>query len=74
MTKEQVTTASCAFFLVVSNELCRAVVVIGIPYPNANSIELKERIKYAESSSGGKREAGLMLCACFIYVYGRRQM
>ncbi|KAG0148021.1 hypothetical protein CROQUDRAFT_61025 [Cronartium quercuum f. sp. fusiforme G11] len=46
-----------------SNELCRAVLVIGIPYPNANSIELKERIKYAECSSGGKREAGLALYA-----------
>ncbi|KAH9824907.1 hypothetical protein DFH28DRAFT_1091401 [Melampsora americana] len=44
-----------------SNELCRAVIVIGIPYPNANSIELKERIKYAESLSGGKREAGAAL-------------
>ncbi|EGG02802.1 uncharacterized protein MELLADRAFT_38383, partial [Melampsora larici-populina 98AG31] len=44
-----------------SNELCRAVIVIGIPYPNANSIELKERIKYAETLSGGKREAGAAL-------------
>lgn len=41
-----------------SDDLARAVVVIGLPFPNKNSPELQERMRYAnqvESRSGVKR-------------------
>ncbi|KAA1107174.1 ATP-dependent DNA helicase chl1 [Puccinia graminis f. sp. tritici] len=41
-----------------SNNLCRAVIVIGIPYPNSQSVELKERIKYVENLKGAQKDAG----------------
>lgn len=44
-----------------SDDLARAVVVIGLPFANKNSPELQERMRYAnqtESRSGVKRHAG----------------
>ncbi|KAG1776173.1 helicase C-terminal domain-containing protein [Suillus placidus] len=44
-----------------SDDLARAVVVIGLPFANKNSPELQERMRYAnqaESRSGIKRHAG----------------
>lgn len=43
-----------------SNDLCRAVIVIGIPYPNSQSVELKERIKYIQDLKVGtsQKDAG----------------
>ncbi|PLW26224.1 hypothetical protein PCANC_22433 [Puccinia coronata f. sp. avenae] len=41
-----------------SNNLCRAVVVVGIPYPNSQSVELKERIAYVQSLEGAPKDAG----------------
>ncbi|KAJ1512376.1 ATP-dependent DNA helicase chl1 [Coelomomyces lativittatus] len=32
-----------------SDDLARCVVMIGLPYPNASSLELKEKLKYIES-------------------------
>ncbi|KAH8918422.1 DNA repair helicase [Atractiella rhizophila] len=43
-----------------SDDLARTVVVCGIPYPNANSPELNERIKYVNELNGGE-EAGRQL-------------
>ena len=33
-----------------ADDLARAVVVVGLPYPNLASAELKERMKYVSSS------------------------
>ncbi|KNZ60144.1 hypothetical protein VP01_1604g5 [Puccinia sorghi] len=52
---------------VVSNDLCRAVVVIGIPYPNAQSVELKERIKYVHNLAGAPKDAGKTFCRLFFF-------
>jgi chromosome transmission fidelity protein 1 len=44
-----------------SDDLARAVVVIGLPFPNKNSPELQERMRYAnrvESRSGVNRSVG----------------
>ncbi|KAH9440521.1 hypothetical protein MJO29_016345 [Puccinia striiformis f. sp. tritici] len=41
-----------------SNNLCRAVIIIGIPYPNSQSVELKERIKYVQDMKGAHKDAG----------------
>ncbi|KAG2758164.1 DNA repair helicase [Suillus brevipes Sb2] len=44
-----------------SDDLARAVIVIGLPFANKNSPELQERMRYAnqtESRSGVKRHAG----------------
>lgn len=41
--------------------LARAVVMVGLPYPNASSPELKERLKYVSNLSkqkGEKEDAG----------------
>lgn len=40
------------------DDLARAVVMVGLPYPNANSPELKERLKYVSNLSKQKGEAG----------------
>ena len=32
-----------------ADELARAVVLVGIPYPNVSSVELKERMKYVDN-------------------------
>ncbi|POW21764.1 hypothetical protein PSHT_02018, partial [Puccinia striiformis] len=45
-----------------SNNLCRAVIVIGIPYPNSQSVELKERIKYVQDMKGAHKDAGKTFC------------
>jgi chromosome transmission fidelity protein 1 len=53
----------CVFGLPqVSNNLCRAVVVVGIPYPNSQSVELKERIAYVQSLEGAPKDAGRTFC------------
>ena len=41
-----------------ADDLARAVVMVGLPYPNANSPELKERLKYVSSLSKQKGEPG----------------
>ncbi|WAQ92847.1 hypothetical protein PtA15_17A329 [Puccinia triticina] len=41
-----------------ANNLCRAVIVIGIPYPNSQSLELKERVKYVENLKGAQKDSG----------------
>ena len=41
-----------------TDDLARAVVMVGLPYPNASSPELKERLKYASSLSKQKGELG----------------
>jgi len=41
-----------------SDDLARAVVMVGLPYPNASSPELKERLKYVSSLSKQKGEPG----------------
>jgi len=43
------------------DDLARAVVMVGLPYPNASSPELKERLKYVTNLSkqkGGEEDAG----------------
>ncbi|KAI9601952.1 hypothetical protein KEM48_001241 [Puccinia striiformis f. sp. tritici PST-130] len=45
-----------------SNNLCRAVIIIGIPYPNSQSVELKERIKYVQDMKGAHKDAGKTFC------------
>ena len=35
-----------------SDELGRAVIMIGMPYPNLNSPELKEKMTYLDNSVG----------------------
>jgi len=39
-----------------SDDLARAVVMVGLPYPNASSPELKERLKYVSNLSKQKGE------------------
>lgn len=44
-----------------TDNLARAVVIVGLPYPNAGSPELKERLKYVSNLSkqkGEKEDAG----------------
>lgn len=44
-----------------ADDLARAVVMVGLPYPNASSPELKERLKYVSNLSkqkGEKEDAG----------------
>ncbi|GAA6010780.1 hypothetical protein JCM11491_002942 [Sporobolomyces phaffii] len=41
-----------------ADDMARAVVVCGIPYPNAASAELKERMNYLKTTSNGSRTAG----------------
>lgn len=43
-----------------TNDLARAVVMVGLPYPNASSLELKERLKYVsnQSKQRGEKEDG----------------
>jgi chromosome transmission fidelity protein 1 len=44
-----------------TDDLARAVVMVGLPYPNASSPELKERLKYVSNLSkqkGEKEDAG----------------
>jgi len=41
-----------------TDELARAVVMVGLPYPNASSPELKERLKYVSHLSKQKGEMG----------------
>jgi len=41
-----------------TDDLARAVVMIGLPYPNASSPELKERLKYVSNLSKQKGETG----------------
>lgn len=37
-----------------ADNLARAVIMVGLPYPNANSPELKERLKYTSNTSKRK--------------------
>ena len=37
-----------------ADDLARAVVMVGLPYPNASSPELKERLKYVSNLSKQK--------------------
>jgi len=39
-----------------ADDLARAVVMVGLPYPNASSPELKERLKYVSNLSKEKGE------------------
>lgn len=43
-----------------TNDLARAVVMVGLPYPNASSPELKERLRYVSNRSKerGEKEDG----------------
>jgi len=41
-----------------ADDLARAVVMVGLPYPNAGSPELKERLKYVSDLSKLKGEPG----------------
>lgn len=44
-----------------TDDLARAVIMVGLPYPNASSPELKERLKYVSNLSkqkGEKEDAG----------------
>lgn len=41
-----------------ADDLARAVVVVGLPYPNLASTELKERMKYVSSSSLQRKKDG----------------
>lgn len=50
-----------------SDDLCRCVIVISVPYPSTGSIELKERMAYVtelgKARDGGKGgDAGKLLC------------
>lgn len=42
----------CTFY-VVSDELGRCVLVVGMPYPNIKSLELQEKMKYLNKSTPG---------------------
>jgi chromosome transmission fidelity protein 1 len=53
-----------------SDDLARAVVIIGMPFANLASMELQERLKYVnnlEKKRGGKREAGQKDAAAELY-------
>lgn len=41
-----------------TDDLARAVVMVGLPYPNASSPELQERLKYLSNLSKKKGETG----------------
>ena len=41
-----------------TDDLARAVVMVGLPYPNASSPELKERLKYVSNLAKQKGETG----------------
>jgi len=41
-----------------TDDLARAVVMVGLPYPNASSPELKERLQYVSGLSKQKGEPG----------------
>ncbi|KFD50287.1 hypothetical protein M513_08787 [Trichuris suis] len=45
-----------------SDNLCRCVVVIGMPYPNRSSLELQERMNYLNSSFNSGQEYYENLC------------
>ncbi|GAA6024427.1 hypothetical protein JCM8202_004713 [Rhodotorula sphaerocarpa] len=44
-----------------ADDMARAVVVCGIPYPNSQSAELKERMAYLRKTSSGTGDAGQVL-------------
>jgi chromosome transmission fidelity protein 1 len=53
-----------------SDDLARAVIIIGLPFANLGSPELKERLKYVkqlEESKGVKREKGQKDAAAELY-------
>lgn len=53
-----------------SDELARAVIVVGLPFANKNSPELQERMRYAneiDKRYGGKRHAGAKDAASELY-------
>ena len=53
-----------------SDELARAVVVVGLPFANKNSPELQERMRYAnemEKKHGSKKYAGAKDAASELY-------
>lgn len=37
-----------------SDDLARGVMMVGLPFPNAQSLELKERMRYVESMPNGR--------------------
>jgi len=41
-----------------TDDLARAVVMVGLPYPNASSSELQERLKYVSNLSKQKGKTG----------------
>ena len=53
-----------------ADDLARAVVIVGLPFPNLGSPELRERMKYVktlEEKSGRSREAGRKDAAAELY-------
>lgn len=49
-----------------SDSLCRCVIVVSIPFPSTQSVELKERMKFVSelhhSQSASALDAGRLLC------------
>ncbi|GAA5887482.1 hypothetical protein JCM16303_003432 [Sporobolomyces ruberrimus] len=50
-----------------ADDMARAVVVCGIPYPNAASAELKERMNYLKTTSNGARPSGSLDAGQVLY-------
>ena len=53
-----------------ADDLARAVVIVGLPFPNLGSPELRERMKYVkalEAKNGGPKEPGRKDAAAELY-------